>query len=761
MDQTEQGLKNFFWGQCVKGRITAQLFKGQTRSFEQFCIDNLSRPIAGEKYNYYVTIGNQYEVTPANPQASGYHQQPHFHRNKKSQLSAWLVPLDGDTSKSGTGCIPPDMVHATLNRLHLNHVIYTTYNHMEGINNRWRLFVPCVTRTPTQLDNTVQKLFNLLQTNGCHDLVLANESRNWANPWFLPTRNNPDDGHFKCFGLFSAQDFEASVSVNTLAPPESPSMMGNTNQDSTCTLDEQLTIIQQGLTPLHETLRNYIWGELKDGRTPSSVKSLLHALTRYYNLNDGRLKSRKEDINRMTDITHQKLVEDQSRSTWVDLMPETEEVFTEYPDQGGNFETIVQYCMRWQHFPNRQIAVVAAHALISTLGGRTYTLPTRSGIVYTCLITGRSTIGKAAIKDFIIHILNNFAGLNKVASLFLGSHYYTSAANMVKEMEKIGSILSIRTDSAQSDQSTAGDMPRVTLYELEFATKSGIGGFISSGGQNDKVPHLYSPAVTVVRESNALMQKLVDMDKHSIVSGITGRRSHVVIDPTKPYINKNREHSIPYNIKNLVNTLFALSKISQRRIIDKPLAKELWIFLQYQDPFYLEQKQKMWVDWENQAVRQKNMFYATFFGRLHEKVPAFAARLAIADNAITPIITNIQIDIAEKSLLAEVYSHHQQNLKLNPWDTLISHIVDIFRGDMTEKKTLYGGGTDLMLRDGACVYADIIKLVRYKESYQQLASKDNFENILSKKLEFAGIRKLSLSDTKRLYNKRSTIYKRA
>ena len=61
-------------------------------------------------------------------------------------------------------------------------------------------------------------------------------------------------------------------------------------------------------------------------------------------------------------------------------------------------------------------------------------------------------------------------------------------------MQESGSLLSVRTESGQGDKSTAGDMTRVLLYELELATESGSQGYVSSGGQNDKIPALFSQA---------------------------------------------------------------------------------------------------------------------------------------------------------------------------------------------------------------------------------------------------------------------------
>ncbi len=742
---------NVYVGKSYNGNPTAELEQENVKSFKDFSETHLRICRQGKKNEKYITIGNEYEITPGDPEepTKSYKSKDHFHRNNHSQLTAWLLPFDGDNSEtSDDGCIRPIRVHKALKKLNLNHVIYTTHSHVRNIKNRWRLFLPCEMNDKIQLQPTVDKLLKLLKENGCNDLLMSNESKTWSIPWFLPTREDPDDGGYEYYLYSKGIDFIPEDGVTTVTPDPTTSTTGSP-------AEEMIDIICTGASPLHETLRNYIWGSIKDGRAPAWLKVELHKYTENYDMSDPRLKKRKDDIDRIIDLSYKKL--NSYNDDWVKSEEDNERYYTRYPDQGGNMEKMIDTCMKWMIFPNRQIAVTACHTLISTLGGRVYTTEDGGGIVLTVLVTGRSTIGKSNIKKFCVYVLNNFM-LNKVASEFIGSHYYTSGANLIKELQNSGTLLSVRTESGQSDKSQAGDMKRVMLYELELATESGRDGYISSGGQNDKIPDLYSPAVTTVRESVAEIQNEADLQNNVSVAGTSGRRSHVIIDSIKNDMNDNRMLKFPKWFKDIIYSLYELAKDERRKAVDDPLPDSAWVYIKYEDKKYLKNKADEWIELENEAALKKDHFISTFYGRLHERVPAFAARLAIVDNPAEPVITNKHVDIAEESLKAEVFAHRKQDTDSgNLWESLVDAIVDVFQGDMTKRKTLHYSGFK-MLRDGACMWKYVRKVIQYNDSYKILCKKDNFEFVLTKKLEYANIFLMDTDESKKKYNKRAKIY---
>jgi len=760
-------MQNIFLGESYKSLPTGLLKKVQVKDFKYFCKDYLQECKKGGKFEKYVVIGDSYKLTRGDSEAPNlsYKRRDHYHRNNESQVSAWLLPLDGDSSVNNKdSCIPPRKVHLVLKKLNYNHVIYTTHSHTPGTKNRWRLLIPCRMSDKSQLSPTVQKIYKEIAENGCPRLALSEESKTWSVPWFLPTREDLSDGFYEYYGYFDGVDKVAEAPA--IIEDTSFNYGGNTSlqvpkQEKKC-IQEILEIISRGEpdTGLHEATRDIANGLIRDGLAPAFAKAILHQITSMYSRRDPRQIENKDKINLLVDSAYKKNNMTESRD-WEKVPEKNKRVYTRYPDQGGAMEKLVQVCMAWMLFPNRQIAVTACHALVSTLGGRVYTLPEGGGIVLTTLITGRSTIGKSNVKKFCQWVLNSFQ-MGNTSQDFIGSHFYTSSKNLVDELRSSGTLLSVRTESGQTDQSQAGDMNRVLLYELELATESGRTGYVSSGGQNTKIPDLYSPSVTTVRESVAEIQSEADVKNATSVSGVAGRRSHVIIDPVKKPMNHNHLKELPKFAKKKILSLYKKASDERRKIIEKALPEALWIELIYADRGYIEERSSYWLHKENKAAESGNPFESTFYGRLYQRVPAFAARLAIVDDPEEPIITNTHLRIAEESLTAEFDAHKGQQASGeldDPWSKLVTRIVEIFQGDMTKKKTLKASGKK-MLKDGACEWSRISQLILHSESYKFLKGQGSFHYNLRQHLAASNITLMERADTVRLYGRKSKIFKR-
>ena len=739
-----------FIGKSFNDAPTAELEKYEIESFEHFCEIYIRNSFhVGEKNENYFTIGDEYELQEPEKYAysKSYKSKQHYRRENKFQKSAWLIAFDGDHSiHDDENCVPPKKIHDILKYYNLNHCVYTTYSHIPGIKNRWRLILPCHMTNQAQLKPTTKSLFKIL-LSGCPELKMANETKTWSQPWFFPTSD--DVNKFEFYSYYNGLDFTAQQIEATPSMPLSCQI--NT------TAEDMINIIRTGRHPLHETIRNYVYGAVLDGRSAAWIHADLKAHTEHYPKNDQRLQSRRNDIKRIIDETIKKY--NVQSPDWSGNEVIRERYFTQYPHQGGVFEEIVKVCMNWMYYPNRQIAVTAAHALISTLGGRTYTLATGSGIVYTALITGRSTIGKSNVKKFCIHALNDL-GDTPLSDLYIGSHYYTSVNNLIREMSKTGTLLSVRTESGQTDQSGAGDMKRLMLYELELATNSGSEGYVSSGGQNEKVPSLFSPAVTTIRESVAEIQSQADLLNQTIISGVAGRRSHVCIDPVKAPYNSNRTEILPEWFKHFVFRLHIKAIEETRRDVEKKLDDSAWVTIHLQDQAYYLNKVDRWLEHENKAAEHKDHILSTFFGRLGERTLAYAGRLAIADNPDNPRITNQHLDIAELSLTAEINAYIESDNLGDPWEVLTERIVKLFKGDI--KKNLHQSArtNHKMTKAGCIEWQDIYQIVRKITEYKLLAQKDRFHEILTNKLEYKNIRLLKTDEIKRLFGRRCKVYQR-
>ena len=286
---------NIFKGKSYNSAPTGELKKYQFFDFEDFCEKGLKKCSAGSKFEGYITIGNEYKITKGDPNVhiKSYKNKDHFHRNNASQISAGIIPFDGDNSKNKAGCcIEPELVHQALKEVNLTHCIYTTHSHRTKDHPdkiRWRLFLPCNMKEASQLAPSITALFNLIAKNGCEDLAMATESKTWSVPWFLPTRDDPDDGKFEFYSYYEGNNFEPLDIVDI---PE-----GNLEKlsDDHISMDDMVLTIMNGTpdTGVHIAITKYIHGQKKDGvkkaTTLANLKGFIHNWPqddyhqRYYN----------------------------------------------------------------------------------------------------------------------------------------------------------------------------------------------------------------------------------------------------------------------------------------------------------------------------------------------------------------------------------------------------------------------------------------------------------------------------------------------
>jgi hypothetical protein len=518
----------------------------------------------------------------------------------------------------------------------------------------------------------------------------------------------------------------------------------------------------------------------------ASAKATLHALTINYDLNDPRQKENKGKIEALVDSAYKNLDQELLKATakeWEDTENKPfDEPSTSYPDYGGHFEELIQYCMRWQRYPSRALAVVSCNALISTLAGRTYSYEDGNGVVYTALLTGASTSGKASIKKFCIHMLDNFDTIQhnnpsggKVPStphhstLFLGGLSYSSANNIVTDVIAFrGSLLIVHTEGAHSEVSSAGDQKNVLVCYLELATNHGQNGRLQRKVQNDKVPELFSPAVTSVRESVYEIQKEADALNKSSTSGVEGRRSRVHIGINRENENRNREFEIPETIKRKLKKLFMRYSNTKRHDPTKPYPKELWEFIKIEDNDYLYDLSDDWNAKRYLHLKKGDMYTGTFYGRLKERVFTQGGIKAVYENPDNPILTTAIVKTTVRVLEAEASTYSElRSEALSPWDEMISSIVSFFTGSLVEKNrtitSMHKSNIEL-LEKGACKFSAIKQgILKKVNSYEFLQQKhgDRFEQILFQKLEYEGISRYSKEDMWKLFKaKKGTILHR-
>jgi len=659
----------------------------------------------------------------------------------------YLLNIDGDKGLSGSKLESIESAAKKLKASGIAFIIHTT-----STPGRWRLIVPFQKYKKEDAGILTKYLY--------HWCLRLDISVDWPGESAVKSQamffgQNTIGNKYKSFGNIKGKvwnpDFlskkkrkkiRKGISVDNYAG----SGLSGDDHNPTDTFIKQL---QSGT--IHQAAKVYAgWLRLTTDLSTSQIIQQLTAMIKANCSDPGKVERWMERKGEgLEEWFHQEIGEPIPENEYGDsgIGQDPEGLFTVYPNQGGKMGKLVKAFLNMHHFKIPELAVAQAHALIASLGGRVYTLESGSGIAWTALIVGRTGIGKS----FLLNNLTSVIGsLHNRANQFdgfrcIGSSFYISAKNFVEDVVNSGTLLSIRTESGQQDRSKAGDMARVRMMELEFATQSGRAGFVSPGGQNDKIPALYSPAVTVIRET--VLESTIDGDTERMVdvAGDSGRRSHIVLNSIKPKRNKNVKYDL--DSKKLAEPLeyiYGLASNEDHRNAKVPLNK--WIEIRYENMDTVDRLADEWVKKENEAVREQDTKGIAFYSRLHQKVPAWAARLAILEDPEHPVITDKMLEIAIKSLEAEheIFSSVVEDLK-GDWETLVDLALHCLRSGGTLAYLI--DDTDIrrvkhwnkLAKKGIVRWNKIVSRLKKSASYKKLAKDRMFNKEMFDRLAMEGI----------------------
>jgi len=173
------------------------------KEFAKLC----SVPKQGGKHEGWFLRGGDVAKTDNHISSSGREYGPGYYRGNKYLKSADFIIIDGDCSVDDTHSAPdPKLVHSGLKMLGLNHFIYTSHSHTEN-KNKFRAVIPCV-MSKDQLKPTAQKIIDDLNKIEV-PVKYVREMGAWAQLWYLPTRDDPEDGLFKFYEYYDGSDYQA------------------------------------------------------------------------------------------------------------------------------------------------------------------------------------------------------------------------------------------------------------------------------------------------------------------------------------------------------------------------------------------------------------------------------------------------------------------------------------------------------------------------------------------------------------------------
>jgi len=178
--------------------------------FSDFC----SKPKQGGKHEVWFLRGGDVERVESYTTTKGKKHGPGQYRCDKHLKSAGFLIIDGDSSIDNTESAPsPKEVHEALKKLNIKHFIYTSHSHTDKIN-KFRAVIPCLfdlgslEANRKSLKATALKIIADLNNAGI-PIKHVREMNVWVQIWYLPTRDNPDDGLFEHYEYLEGEDYIA------------------------------------------------------------------------------------------------------------------------------------------------------------------------------------------------------------------------------------------------------------------------------------------------------------------------------------------------------------------------------------------------------------------------------------------------------------------------------------------------------------------------------------------------------------------------
>ncbi len=453
------------------------------KEFGEFC----STPQQGGKHEAYFIRGvpefeDHYETRNGNVHREGYF------RHDSSLKQADFLIIDADHCGAS-----PKSIHDALTKHEYTHFLYTSHSHTDSDNN-FRVVIPCRVSDKHFMPATAHAVTNLLREEGC-DIEYTREMGVWSQAWYLPTRDDPDDGVFRYYEYLDGTDFiqiEEAIKVESVHE-------GEVSED-VMSVASMIHTITGGGEGLHHAMKSYSYGQVKDGVNKVVVKETLRGLMDACTNKDKRWQERYDDINRLVDG-----VEDDEEGIGGELtIPD--EVLAEHGHKldwpPGHMGELARAVYNYSDYPNKTVSIVTALGLVSGIAGRRFNINGAGLNLYITLLMGTGK-GKSVIDSFIARVMTD-ANILSGQDMFTGKRRYTGPKALMEDLSKKRCFVSVFTEAGFMFKSKSGDQSGLTRTILDLYTKSGFGQIMQEEAYSDSknnIPAVISPCFSMVNES--------------------------------------------------------------------------------------------------------------------------------------------------------------------------------------------------------------------------------------------------------------------
>ena len=250
---------------------------------------------------------------------------------------------------------------------------------------------------------------------------------------------------------------------------------------------------------------------------------------------------------------------------------------SEAPFPPGLIGEIAEWVMASASYPNREIALVTAVALLSALTGRAYNTYTGAGLNLYLLLLADTGMGKETVATASSKLFAASAKSCPPIADFKGPSHFASVQGLIKWLDKKPAILCIIGEFGQKLRAMArSNSPNdVALLAglLEVFSKSGAGCVVDPMSYSDvgkNTDSIKSPSLTIVGETvpSVFYESL---DERMISNGLLPRFAVFTVTGNRPYLNsapiQMPPHELVQKIADLASQCLALAHNNNPHVI--------------------------------------------------------------------------------------------------------------------------------------------------------------------------------------------------
>lgn len=578
------------------------------RDFGKFC----NKPQKGGKHEAYfirgVPITEEKYIS-----GTGHEYYNGKFRHDDSLWKADFLIIDADNCKSS-----PEEVGAVLKNMKAVFFLYTTHSHTNNKNN-FRIVIPCLIDSKAKMVPTAQRIIRDLQKEGLK-IEYTREMGVWSQCWYLPTRDNPNDGLFRYYENMTGETYVQSKeiqpnqngrnnvekdgsnrenktgesyvqsanekerlgknsdngdnrSVNDDSPNSNSRTLGDNDPDSRDSnmvrgkqsVDELIKIMRIYGEGCHNAMLKYSHMMAMDGVAKKTVIATMQAIMESGKNTDKRTLKRYEEIERIVrdkeginaEIIPLRFGEPQEISAASKAKMDEE---IKWPP--GMMAELCQSAYEYSLYPDRTIALVASLGLMAGVAGRRFNIGGSGLNLYLTLLMDTGG-GKSIIGKFIRKVLND-SNIFISGDIFIGSGNYTGPKALMDDLRKKRCMVSVFTEAGFMFRSRAGDKDGLTRALLDLYGCSGHGCFSSGANySSDKnhIPALASPCFSLVNEStpDVFLKALKDGAR----TGEINRMNIFRLEDPCCLINRNQRFYVAPEILEKVKSLMTRASKTQ------------------------------------------------------------------------------------------------------------------------------------------------------------------------------------------------------